>query len=54
MPPPLFVITKQKINNKIIIVVKSVEPYDYYPYYTEWILVYNPTWYIYINGIRVR
>lgn len=54
MPPPLFVITKQKIKDNIVPIIKTVDIYDYYPYEKEWILVYNPKWKVYLMGNRVR
>jgi hypothetical protein len=54
MPPPIFVITKHKIKDKIKTTIVPLDPYDYYPFDPEWKLVYNPKWHIYLNGIRVR
>jgi hypothetical protein len=54
MPPPLFVIVKMKEKDQIISKIKSVDPYDFYPYEKEWKLVYNPKYKIYIMNSRVR
>jgi hypothetical protein len=54
MPPPLFVIVKQKQKDKIVPIIKTVDIYDYYPFEKEWKLVYNPKWKIFLMGNRVR
>jgi hypothetical protein len=54
MPPPLFVITKQKKKDQIVPIIKSVDIYDYYTFEKEWKLVYNPKWKIFLMGNRVR
>ena len=54
MPPPLFVIVKQKQKDQIVPIIKTVDVYDFYPYEKEWKLVYNPKYKIYLMGHRIR
>lgn len=54
MPPPLFVIVKQRQKDQIVPIIKTVDVYDYYPFEKEWKLVYNPKYKIYLMGHRIR
>ena len=55
MPPPLFILVKKRVNDKIVTEVKTIDPYDILMDATEgWKFVYNPRWKVYLNNIRVR